>query len=725
MARLAKILLILIAAIVGIGVVASVALLLFFDPNDFREDIADSVKRATGRDLVIEGDISLSVFPWIAVEIGRTRLGNAEGFGDEPFLSFEEARLNVRFMPLFFKQDVAIGTAKLDSLKLSLQVDRNGVTNWDDLASADDEAGAHSNEAGAQTDEADSAAMSGDLDIANIDISNANVSYSNAQDGSQSSISGLSLQVGRIAEGSPFDLDAEFEFDSKPADIGGKLSLSGSVLISGDLQQIDINSLDISGTLRGIAEKATDFSFVAAAMNIDTDAQTVTPGEMELGVLGISMAATVKPFSYAGDIQPEASVRVDEFSLKDLMAVLGTEPPETADPNALQSVSFSGNAIVGAEAVSLTDLQLVLDDTTMSGTMSLPRTDGGKLIFDLDVDKMILDHYMAPAPDSAAAAGSDEINVEIPVDMIRALNASGSFTMQQAELSGIVFENLKLGLNSENGKIRLYPVSADMFGGAYNGDVRIDVSGETPVISVNEKIATVQMSLLAKALFDVENINGMINGTFALTGRGADSNAILRDLDGTVSFELANGEYLGTDVWYELRKARATFKGEAPPEPRLPVRTEFTAVSASGKVTNGVMQNNDFLAELPFLRLTGAGKVNFVDANMNYTMDARVVESPEFAGQLSTAELKDFTSAVIPLKISGPLASPGIRPDMEVMLRREVKKQIEKNRDKLLKKLLGGKDEQADSDETAKDGEEEEPDAEDDIKDLLKGLFGD
>jgi len=718
MARLAKILLILIAAIVGIGVVASVALLLFFDPNDFREDIADSVKGATGRDLVIEGDLSLSIFPWIAVEIGRTRLGNAEGFADEPFLSFEEARLSVRFMPLLFKQEVAIGTASLASLNVNLQVDRNGVTNWDDLASGEDDAGP-------QIDEADGTDLSGVLDIENIEISNAHVSYSNAQDGSESSISGLSLKTGRIAGGSPFDLDAEFNFESNPAGIGGQLSINGSVLMSENLRQIDLNGLNISGTLRGIAEQATEFQFDARAMSIDTDAQTVAPGEMELGVLGISMAATVKPFSYAGDIQPEASVRIDEFSLKDLMAVLGTEPPETADPNALQSVSFSGNAAVGAKAVSLTDLQLVLDDTTMSGTMSLPRTDGGKLIFDLDVDNMTLDHYMAPAADSAAAPGSDEINVEIPVDMIRALNASGSFTMKQAELSGIVFENLELGLNSENGKIRLHPVSADMFGGAYNGDVRIDASGETPVISVNEKIATVQMSLLAKALFDVENINGMVNGTFALTGRGADSNAILRDLDGKVSFELANGEYLGTDVWYELRKARALFKGEAPPEPRLPVRTEFTAVSASGKVTNGIMQNNDFLAELPFLRLTGAGEVNFVDANMNYAMDARIVESPELVGQLSAAELKDFTSAVIPLKISGPLASPSIRPDMEVMLRREVKKQIEKNRDKLLKKLLGGKDEQADSEETAEDGEEEEPDAEDGIKDLLKGLFGD
>ena len=59
------------------------------------------------------------------------------------------------------------------------------------------------------------------------------------------------------------------------------------------------------------------------------------------------------------------------------------------------------------------------------------------------------------------------------------------------------------------------------------------------------------------------------------------------------------------------------------------------------------------------------------------------------------------------------------------MLRQELKKQIKKNKDKLLKRLLGGKDKQAGNEENVKDGEEEEPDTEDEIKDLLKGLFGD
>ena len=64
MARIFKYLLFLLGGFVTLFVLAAVALYLFFDPNDFREEISTSVKNQTGRDLTIEGDITLDIFPW-------------------------------------------------------------------------------------------------------------------------------------------------------------------------------------------------------------------------------------------------------------------------------------------------------------------------------------------------------------------------------------------------------------------------------------------------------------------------------------------------------------------------------------------------------------------------------------------------------------------------------------------------------------------------------------
>ena len=90
--------------IVGLVVVlilaAAIILPLLVDPNDYREEIASAAQKQTGRELKLEGDLSLSVIPWLGVEIGRASLSNAPGMGDEPMVAIEGASVGVKLMPL-------------------------------------------------------------------------------------------------------------------------------------------------------------------------------------------------------------------------------------------------------------------------------------------------------------------------------------------------------------------------------------------------------------------------------------------------------------------------------------------------------------------------------------------------------------------------------------------------------------------------------------------------
>ncbi|MEX2124394.1 MAG: AsmA family protein [Woeseia sp.] len=718
MSRVLKILLIFIAGVVGIVVIAAIALLLLFDPNDFRDDISAKVTEATGREFAIEGNLGLSLFPWLAVEIGRSTLGNAEGFGDQPFASFEEARLSVRLMPLIFRQEVTVGTASLDSLLLNLAVAADGSTNWDDLAEAGEAAPEEPEEAG---DELAS------LDIADVRVSNAQISYNDAQAGSRYAISGLSLQTGRIAGDLPFDVDAEFDFTADPGELGGHLTIRGATTLGSAFDRLTLENWNVAGQLSGIVEGSpadtTEFAFSAPGIVVDMNAGNVTMGAINLAILGLTMTADVAPFSYAGTPEPQASIRVEPFSLKDLMGALGVEPPLTADPAALTRVSFTADAAVGETAVALRSMSLTLDDTTLTGALSYPMTEDGLIEFDLSADSINVDAYMAPgeaAADDTAETSPDDI--EIPVDMIRSLQARGKVTLDRATLSGMVFENLELGVNSRNGNLRLYPVAAELFEGTYNGDVRINAAGDTPSVSVNEKIAGVSLTPLARSMFDQENLSGTIDGSFVLSGSGNNLAQIRSDLDGNMTFQLADGAWEGTDVWHQLRSARALFKKEPPPERRNPPRTEFSSVIATGTVTDGIFRNDDLLAELPFLQLTGSGTVDLVKAGIDYSMQARVLERPEFVDGASNAELEDFTEAVIPVKVTGALSSPSIRPDINGMLKAEVKKVVEEKRDelqeRLMDKLLGSGKQDAEGEEETTDEEEKE-----DLEDRLKKLF--
>ncbi len=730
MSRLLKIFFVLLAAMVGIFAIAAVALFLFFDSNDFRDRISAGVKEQTGRDLVIEGDLSLTLFPWLAVEVGRTELGNAEGFSGERFLSFENASLSVRLMPLIFQQQVKVGTASLDGLVVNLEVARDGRTNWDDLADG--------GETPASVDEPASG-ESAEIDVASIRVSNANVSYSDAQAGTSYAISKLALETGRIAANTPIDLSAEFDFDSSPGELGGHLVIRGTTSMNDGASQISLGDLNVSGTLRGVVAEPTEFNFDSRAINVDTEAQSINLGEMDLMVLGLSMSANVAPFSYAGTPQPKAELRVAEFSLTDLMAVLDMEPPVTADPNALQRVSFRASATLGETAMALNSMTLELDQSVMTGSLSVPLTDDGALSFDLGVDQITLDGYMAPTDDSVTADDSEsDADIEIPVDLIRTLNANGSFRIERAFLSGMEFENLELGVNSSGGRLRLNPLAADFYDGKYSGDVRIDASGDLPSVSANENISGVNLAALAKAMFEQENISGTINGRFVLGGSGQTLNAIRKDLDGNMAIELADGAWEGTDIWYQLRKARAMFRQEVAPEPTLPARTKFSAVKATGVVTDGIFENNDFVAELPFLQLTGNGKVDLNTTEVDYAMQVRVFERPESMAGATQEELADFTKTVVPLKITGLLSAPTVRPDIEGIFRGRVEEKLEEKKkelkDELLNRLTGGvtaPPAESDTAEEPAEGEtgelpEEEPeeDLEEELKkELLKKIF--
>jgi AsmA protein len=662
----------LVLGVVAVAVIAAVLFVLLFDPNDFREKIAAGVKESTGRDLVIEGDIDLTLFPWLAINVGKTTLGNAAGFGDEPFASFEEARLSVKVIPMLLDRKVAIGTAVLDSLQLNLEVASNGRSNWQDFIDA--------SEAEPDVVETDEAASHGSIDIASIAITNASVRYSDAQIGESYQLTDLNLSSGTVELGTPVTLSGDFNFELQPADLAG------------------------------------DFA-IDTVMTLDSDAGTIAFSDVEITTLGVDINAEVAPFSYVDDAVPAAVIEVDAFSLKSLMRAMNIEAPVTADPDALGKVIVNATASMRPEAIVLSDLVLVIDDTRFDGELSLAGDAAGTISFDLAGDSMDLDRYMAPAGE--AAASDDAVPVEIPADLIRSLNLRGSLTLDEASLSGMEFTTVELGLNAAAGNLRMHPISADFFGGKYQGDVRINASSGSPVLSVNENINDVDLGLLAVAMFDQENVTGTINGAFRLSGRGDDLAAIQRSLDGTMSMELIEGTWEGTDIWYELRRARALLKQEAAPEPELPARTRFSNVSMSGPVTDGVFRNDNLTAQLPFMQLTGKGEVDFAAAEIDYQLTARILERPEFIDGASEEELDEFTEAVIPLKISGPLAEPSIKPDFEEALKEEAKKKVQ---EKLFEKLLGGDEDE--TEEPAGDEESEEKKDKDKLKDALRDLIG-
>ena len=112
---------------------ALIAFVVTFDANNYKPQIIEQVEKATGRDFVVEGDIVLSVFPWVGLKVENAALGNAAGFMAEKFAAISQLDIKVNVLPLL-KKEVQINTIRLHGLSVSLEVAKDKSTNWADLA---------------------------------------------------------------------------------------------------------------------------------------------------------------------------------------------------------------------------------------------------------------------------------------------------------------------------------------------------------------------------------------------------------------------------------------------------------------------------------------------------------------------------------------------------------------------------------------------------------------
>ncbi len=712
----------------GFLIVAMVVAVLTFDPNDYRERIELAVSEATGRDLSIDGELKLSLLPWLAVDVANVTLGNRPGFGDDPMFSIDRASLSLKLMPLF-RGALEVGNIELTGTRILAIVNSEGVNNWSDIADnlSDDEPKADTSGVDIEIE------TGGDdletIDVAGVALTNANVTYIDEVADARFDLSNFSFVSGAIRSGEPIEFEGGFGFSSQPQALAGNIRYEARIVEGDTEQSMGIPRIAIEGTLSG--DDINDFpvAFELADTRIDFEAGSFVAEKFRLSLADFATSGNMSGTGLNDALAFSGQLEIEQFSPKQLLGELASGAPDTADPAALTEFSGQLDFAMAQDQMQLSNLRLVLDETTFTGSGRLAAGDPARISFDLTGDALDVDRYLAPATDDAAAASEASMDdTEIPADLLAGINAKGSLALGTATLNGMAFSDLKLGITVADKRARLNPLSAELFDGRYVGDIRVDASGNTPVLSLDERIEGVNLGPLATALFATENLSGTIDGRFTLRGTGATLGEVRQTLAGNIAFVLADGALEGRDVWHQIRSARALFKGEAaPPAPENP-RTEFSDVSATGQVRDGVVNNDDFRAIIPFLQLSGKGAVNLANATLDYRMDARVLERPDFV-DVPAEELDEYTEAVIPIRITGPLADPSIKPDIGALARAEAKKIVDEKkdevRDRLLDKLGLGKDDEDDAEADDETTSGEPADVEDIAKDKAKKALED
>jgi AsmA protein len=694
----------LAGVVVLLLVAVAVAVTFYFDPNDYKADIESVIESSTGRQVRIPGDLSLGLLPCCAVKVGRVELDNPAGFAEQQFVAIDSASVSIGLFRLLLRQEIVIGEVVLEGFDATLITRRDGTVNWEFEGESADAAPAVDTSA----DTEGSAVTLNQLSVEGLRFTGGRVRWLDETTGDDILVNQLSVVTGPIELGEPFDLEAGFSVAGLAEGLDGEFLYTGRPVVDQENLTADLSDSVIELILTGNdlpGGKAT-IAITAPELTVGGSVNAVVANQLKLDISTGPLVLRAVASGVVADSRPSFSgtLEADSFAPRELLDLLDIEIV-TADPDVLSLMDLRADWAFRGDRVGLSSLVMRIDDSQLSGELGLGSIEKEQILFDLSIDAINLDRYLEPTAeesaggDAAAAGGTAAAEEELfPVDTLRELNAQGRFRIGEMVVSGLVMSDFTMNLTADGGLLRLNPLTATMYQGSYSGDIRLDVRGTQPKLSLNENLSNLQIGGLLLDAQDLQNVEGLFTTGITATSTGNTEAAVIAGLNGNLAFNLTDGLYRGRDFWYEVRRQKALIKGEPVPAAPADPTTDITRLQGSGVLTNGVLQNNDFTMQLPFVRLNGTGSADLNSMLLNYKLSAKVVGRPQFDDGTNLDELQGLT---LPVTIKGPVDEPDIVIDLTSLITGLATKKLQ---DTLLKKY-GGEEPAADGEGTA----EQEP----------------
>jgi len=711
MGKLLKFILWLVVSLVVLLAIAVVVLPMVVDPNDYKEEIATAVAEQTGRTLTIEGDIDLSVFPWLGLDIGPTQFSNATGFDEPAMARMEAVQVRVKLLPLLKKQ-LEVDKVHLSGLQLYLAKDKNGQTNWADLTGATE----------AKAKDKDKAATAAALDskggglerlsIGGIEITDASIHWDDQSTDSRYVVNDLSLTTGAIEPGEAFDLDLQLQLASTQPAIDTGLSLAGELLIAADFSAITVTAAKLQVDAQGESLPAGQVSATLTTdISLGLEAQTLLLPNIELETLGLHIAGSVSGTDISSD-DPRfnGTLAIAGFDPRKVLQALGEEALVTADDSALGKADAQLAWDASLQHFAATALTAHLDETTFNGDFKVKSFDAPAITFTLALDQIDVDRYLPPesssdgdssvedkqakTPGTKGKKGTGKASAksgELPLESLRQLDLNGKMTIGQLKAFNLRSRDVEIHIKADDGVLKISPLKAQLYDGVAAVDLKLDVRKDTPRVSVKESLTGVQAGPLLKDLTGDDPILGTATVKADLKGVGSNADEILKTLQGTAKFSFKEGAINGVNIAALIREAQATLGGKPAPKQEQPNRTDFALLRGSATVKKGLVKNDDLLMKSPLLRIDGAGEVSLPKETIDYTLTTKFVGSLEGQGGKGKKKLKGVS---IPVHVAGTFSNPTYTPDLAAVAsdaaKAEVDKRLKKEQKKLEKKL--GKD---------------------------------
>jgi AsmA protein len=490
-----------------------------------------------------------------------------------------------------------------------------------------------------------------------------------------------------------------------------------------------------------------------------TDSTTATPSESEIEIKA----------AFGGlDLQNIKLLWLDqqagtEFRITDLDISTGRMVANEAFPMTLHlDASASGELdivfdieanveyLIEQQRLTLDNMALGLNEFEVGGRVQLSNFAKPALRFDLVAENLDVDALLGTPPakttasgpaatattatatttatTAAADGGSEDVQIELPMQTLRDLDIDGTLKIAQMKMQNLRMSDVDIRVTAKNGLVALKPVKLNTYGGTVDVAVVIDVKSDLPRYGVNKSIKGVQVGDLLQDYTGEAAISGTLDAEVNLTTSGEWLSKLKRNSNGTMRLAFVDGALNGFNLRQSIDTVKAKLRGKKPP-PEETLQTDFSSLTISGVIRKGVFSSDDLDLQAPLLRIGGRGSANLNSEVVDYLVNAKLVGTIE-GQQGETGD--ELAGLEIPVRIKGPFSDPKIEVLLEEMLKARLdaekarlKAKIEKQKAELKRQLKAEKKALVESKkrELKKKLDVEEAKAKKKIKDKLKKLF--
>ncbi|AXI41531.1 AsmA family protein [Sulfitobacter sp. SK011] len=537
---------------------------LFLLPKDRIAKIAaDQLRKVTGREVSISGDVSMTFWPVLGVTAGQLEVGNADWAKDGAMLSTSNASIGVDAWSLL-GGEIKITNIEAQSPTIRLEQRRDGRASWQFTDGT--------GEAQIET-ETSPARKAKAVTIQQLKITDATLIY-DAEGADLVSYQGVDLSLDWPESTGPADIVASLRPARDKVTVEATIDGFASFL-TGAVQPIRAR-LSAKGGGVTLTGRGSLNGAVAGDMWFKTSDTGAFLGELGLG--DVTLPANL---GRKADIKAQVTLTPDRrLALRELVADLG------------------GNTLRGAADVTLNGVPQV-NATLSAGTLDLTSLSGD-------------DNAQSSAGGSSTGQGSGGIDgwSKAPIDAGGLASFNGAIALQA---DSIDLGALKLGATRSlltNDRSRMVFELRDVaaYGGKFAGEF---VMNNRNGLSVGGSLKAlgVEMQPLLRDTADLTRFSGKGDAEVSFLGAGGTVDAIMRSLRGNGAIKVGRGAIEGID----LDKLLGSFDVEGG-------TTVFDSLVANFVIEAGVLRNDDLLMLLPNFNATGSGQINIGAQTLDYTV---------------------------------------------------------------------------------------------------------